>query len=580
MTSPQSILLPLAALRHLLASHKLAGALIPRADEFQSEYVPPHAERLHWLTGFSGSAGFAIVLRDRAALFVDGRYTLQARQEVDTLLIDIVPLAETTPADWLAEHLQAGDSIAFDPWLFTRKGLERFQAVCRDRQAALVPLTPGPVDQLWTTARPLPPASVVELHPLDCAGVSWQDKVARLREHLTSKLLAAALVSDPPSLCWLLNIRGRDVPHTPLVLANALVPCAGPVTVFVAPERVPAAVRAAFGDAVQWQAPETLTTHLRATDGSSARILLDQATAPVILTDLLEERAAVAENPLLLWKAIKNPTEISGARTCHARDGRALSQFLAWLETASPGVTELEATTRLETFRSINQEYIEPSFPTISGSGPNGAIVHYRATPASNRTLTAGELYLVDSGAQYRDGTTDVTRTVFIGPGTPTEAMRDCFTRVLKGHIALAMVRFPKGTTGARLDALARYWLWQAGLDYAHGTGHGVGSFLSVHEGPQGISSRATATALQPGMILSNEPGYYREGAWGIRIENLVLVRDDLPQPEGAEIPLLGFETLTLAPIDLRLVNSNLLNTAEQGWLEHYHQRVAENLAT
>jgi Xaa-Pro aminopeptidase len=567
----------LNALRQRLAGENLAGLLIPRADQFQSEYLPPNAERLAWLTGFTGSAGFMILLQDKAALFVDGRYTLQARQEVDTTLIDIVPTAETRPADWLSAHINPGARIGYDPWLFTDRGLRPFRTVCTERMAELIQTQQNPIDQLWTEDRPQPPAESISLHPMPYAGRAWQDKAAAFRQTLHTQNAMAALVSDPASLCWLLNIRGHDVPHTPLVLAFALVPQTGAVEVFLDPARVPADVQAAFGEDVLWHPPVRLLPRLKAFGDN--RILFDEATAPAVFSALLPH-AKLAENPLLLPKACKNPVEIAGTRAAHARDGRALSAFLRWLDTAPAGLTEIAAAERLEDFRRMHPEYVEPSFPTISGSGPHGAIVHYRATPASNRRLQAGELYLVDSGAQYRDGTTDVTRTVFIGPGTPTPEMRDRFTRVLKGHIALATARFPRGTTGAQLDVLARYWLWQAGLDYLHGTGHGVGSFLSVHEGPQGISSRATQTALQPGMILSNEPGYYREGAFGIRIENLVLVRDDLPQPDGSETGMLGFETLTLAPLDLRLVETHLLTATEQAWLDDYHQRAEANGST
>jgi Xaa-Pro aminopeptidase len=487
-----------------------------------------------------------------------------------------VPIATTRPADWLSAHINPGARIGFDPWLFTDKGLERFHAVCAERQAALVPTPQNLVDALWQD-RPAPPSTQIELHPLIYAGRHWQDKVDSLRQLLAAQG-AAALISDPASLCWLLNIRGRDVPHTPLVLAFALVPTSADaaVTVFVNPNRVPPDVRQAFGDLVAWRREADLLPQLEALAGHC--VLLDASTAPSALSALLPH-AKRSENPLLLPKACKNAVEIAGTRLAHARDGRALSQFLAWLATAPDDLDELTAAGHLETFRRTTPDYIDSSFPTISGSGPNGAIVHYRATRASTRRLQSGELYLVDSGAQYRDGTTDVTRTVFIGAGTPSAEMRDRFTRVLKGHIMLARARFPRGTTGAQLDALARYWLWQAGLDYLHGTGHGVGSFLSVHEGPQGISSRSTQTALEPGMILSNEPGYYKEGAYGIRIENLLLVRDDLPQPAGAEAPMLGFETLTLAPIDVRLVEASLLTPDEQAWLEDYHQRVEANLS-
>ena len=565
----------LHALRQWMAETQIDGLLVPRADQFQSEYVPPCAERLAWLTGFTGSAGFAIVLRERAALFVDGRYTLQARQEVDTTQIDVILSSQTRPADWLSAHINPGARLAYDPWLLTEKGLRAFRTTCAERKAELLPLAENPLDRLWGNARPLPPAAPVELHPLVYAGRDWQDKVAAFRMVLHSRGMAAGLISDPASLCWLLNIRGCDVPHTPLVLAFALVPQTGAVEVFADPARVPPAVQAAFGTDVLWQHPAELLPRLATL--VDARMLLDDATAPALFSTLLPH-AALAENPLLVPKACKNAVEIAGTRAAHARDGRALGRFLHWLATPPADLTEIAAADQLEAFRRALPEYIEPSFPTISGSGPHGAIVHYRATSASNRRLQAGELYLVDSGAQYRDGTTDVTRTVFIGPGTPTTEMRDRFTRVLKGHIALATARFPRGTTGAQLDALARYWLWQAGLDYLHGTGHGVGSFLSVHEGPQGISSRASQTALEPGMILSNEPGYYKEGAFGIRIENLLLVRDDLPQPDGGETPMLGFETLTLAPLDQRLIAAHLLTPAEQAWLADYEQRVEQNM--
>lgn len=557
-----------------MARQQLDGFLIPRTDEFQNEYVPPCNERLHWLTGFTGSAGFAVVLATEAALFVDGRYTLQAGQEVDPADWQVVPMAEQSAAGWLSGRLGTGQKLGYCPVVMTQQTLGPFREFSGKAGLGLVPVMLHPVDALWGDERPAPPSSKVEIHPLEFAGQDWQEKVAHLRLQLAQEQADAVLVTDPASLCWLLNVRGRDVPYTPLLLANALVPAEGAVTVYCDPLRVDASVQGNFGKNVVWKAPAHLLADLQGLEGK--KIWIDAATCSLAFTESVPG-AVSGENPLLLPKSCKNPVERQGARNAHARDGRAVTAFLDWLAQQET-VTEVQAADRLDGFRQQQPLFVEPSFPTISGSGPNGAIVHYRATAGTDRRLQAGELYLVDSGGQYRDGTTDVTRTVFVGPGEPTATMKSHFTRVLKGHIALATARFPRGTTGAQLDVLARYWLWQAGLDYAHGTGHGVGSFLSVHEGPQGISSRASRAALQPGMILSNEPGYYLPGQYGIRIENLVLVRDDLPQPEGADAQMLGFETLTLVPIDMRLVEMALLTQQEKEWLESYHQRVTQNM--
>jgi len=566
-----------ARLRGALAEHGLDAWVAPHADEFQNEFIPPSAERLLWLTGFSGSWGLAAVLPDRAVLFVDGRYTLQAAQQTDRTVFDIVKAPDTRPDGWLAEALQAGQRLGFDPSLHTISGARKLRAAAEKAGAELVAMAANPIDALWT-GRPAPPANPVYAHPLTFAWETAASKIARVREVLMKAGDDAALLSAPESVAWLLNIRGNDVAHTPIALCRALVPAEGPVRLFIEPERVGDAVRAQMADIVTIHAPDTMADALVTLSSfreTAPKIRLDPDHASRWLAELAEGSGAeISEgpDPCTRLKAIKNETEIGGARAAHLRDGVAVTRFLAWLDANAPrgGVDEISAAERLEAFRAETGELQDISFDTISGAGPCGAVVHYRVTRATNRPLEPGTLYLVDSGGQYRDGTTDITRTIAVGQ--PSAAMRRHFTLVLKGHIAIATLRFPKGTRGVDIDSFARRALWEAGLDYDHGTGHGVGSFLSVHEGPASISKRGM-TELEAGMILSNEPGYYREGEYGIRIENLLLV---LPPEEiaGGEREMMRFETLTLAPIDRRLIVADLLSAAELAWLDAYHADV------
>jgi Xaa-Pro aminopeptidase len=562
----------LAALRAELRRRELDGFIVPRADEHQGEYVPARSERLAWLTGFTGSAGLAIVLLDRAAIFVDGRYVLQAGKEVEAALFETRHLTDKPPNAFIAEHLAAG-RLGYDPWLHTENQVAVLKRACAKGKGEAVACADNPLDAVWPD-QPAPPRAPVVAHPLEFAGVASAEKRADLAERLRKRQVAAAVLTLPDSIAWLLNVRGGDVPHTPLPLSFALLRADGSLDWFVDPGKLDAGLADHLGEAVTLRPPAALGPTLDGLGG--ARVQADPASAAAWLFDRL--RAAGAEvvkgaDPCLLPKACKNPVEIEGCRQAHRRDGAALTRFLSWLEAAAGdgAVTEMAAAEKLLGLRQADQRFRDLSFDTISGSGPNGAVVHYRVSPESDRRLGAGELYLVDSGAQYLDGTTDVTRTLAIG--TPTAEMRDRFTRVLKGHIALARVRFPAGTSGSQLDALARQFLWQVGLDYDHGTGHGVGSYLAVHEGPQRISKLPNSTALRPGMILSDEPGYYKTGAYGIRIENLVLVVES-PGAGDEEREMLAFEVLTLAPIDRSLIEVGLLTAAERAWVDDYHARV------
>ncbi len=575
-TAPANPAPPLERLRAELERRGLHGFVVPRADEHQGEYVPRHADRLAWVSGFTGSAGMAAVLRARAALFVDGRYTLQAAAEAADG-IEIVATADTTPGAWLSAALGEGARLGYDPRLHTRRDHETFAGVCKQAGATLVALDSNPLDAVWDDQPPLPLAPVVA-HDDRHAGRAAADKRAAMADDLAKARLAATVITKPDSIAWLLNIRGGDVEYTPLPLSFAVLHGDGTVDLFVDPRKLGPELGSHFGNGVRVREPAAFESVLR---GLTGRVAADPGSAAERVFRALEAGAAeIVEraDPCVLAKAVKNEVELAGARAAHLRDGAALARFLCWLDGAAPSgaVTEIAAADYLEARRRENEKFRGLSFPSISGAGPNGAIVHYRVDERSNRTLTPGSLYLVDSGAQYLDGTTDVTRTVAVG--TPNAEMRERFTRVLKGHIALATARFPKGTTGAQLDVLARTALWDAGLDYRHGTGHGVGSYLGVHEGPHAISKAGVHAALQPGMIVSNEPGYYKTGAYGIRIENLVAVVA-LPRPPGGEDDLLGFETLTLAPIDRRLVALPLLTDNERAWFDAYHARVRAALA-
>ena len=569
----------IAKLRDELVRRGLDGFVVPRADEHQSEYVPANAERLPWLTGFTGSAGTAIVLADKAAFVVDGRYTLQAGEQVDTAVVEVVPLADKTAEAWIGENLAAGATLAYDPWLHTADGLKKLEKAVAQAGAALAAVEMNLVDVIWLE-RPPPPKAPVRPHPAELAGETSEAKLARIREQLAKAKVDALVVSDPHNLAWTFNIRGGDVAHTPLPLGYAVIPADGRPTVFLDPAKVTNEAGAALGAVVDIARQETLPGALEALGSAKARVRIDAESGAVALVRRIESAGGMADvgpDPISLMKAVKNAAEIAGTRAAHRRDGAAVTRFLAWLAREAPSgkLTEIEAVEKLEALRDETGLLRELAFSTISGSGPNGAIVHYRVTNRTNRALKPGELFLLDSGAQYEDGTTDVTRTVAVGE--PTAEMRDRFTRVLKGHIAIARAVFPKGTSGAQIDALARQALWQAGLDFDHGTGHGVGSYLSVHEGPQRLSKLGTQP-LEPGMILSNEPGYYKTGQYGIRIENLVLV--ERREIAGAEREMMGFETLTFAPIDRALVEATLLTADEREWLDAYHARVREMLTS
>jgi Xaa-Pro aminopeptidase len=563
----------LAAFREELARRKLTGFVIPRADQQQNEYVAPSEERLAWLTGFTGSAGMAIVLTNQAALFVDGRYTLQAAKQIDPKPWNVEPLIDPPPESWLAKHLAAGDRLGFDPWLHTTAAAERLAAACAKAGAELVAVDSNPLDSVWTE-RPPPPLGPVAIHGLPFSGEAEPDKLKRIRLEITKLGADALVLSDSHAVAWTFNIRGADVSHTPLPLSFALVPKDGRPTVFIDHRKLSNSARDHLEASADVAEPEALTRALTELAQRGASIALDSATAADALSRLIGAsggKAVRGNDPVSLLKAVKNATEIEGTRNAHRRDAVALARFLAWIdrEASSGALTEIDTVEALESFRRDTGALKDVSFPTIAGTGPNGAIVHYRVTRKTNRRIAPGDLLLIDSGAQYEDGTTDVTRTVAIGE--PTDEMRDRFTRVLRGHIAIARAVFPDGTTGAQIDTLARQFLWQAGIDFDHGTGHGVGSYLSVHEGPTRISKLGT-TPLRRGMILSNEPGYYKTDGFGIRIENLELVvGTDIA---GAEKPINAFETLTLAPIDRRLIDLNMLSGEELDWLNDYHARV------
>jgi Xaa-Pro aminopeptidase len=565
-------------LRRLMAAARLDAYLVPRADEHQGEYVPPCAERLKWLTGFSGSAGLAIVAKKVAVLFVDGRYTVQARAEVDTAAMEISKLPRGRISEWLIEHLNRGQTVGYDPRLHTVGEIERLEAALKTKDIKLRPVSRNLVDRLWGRERPAAPSNPVSVQPLKFAGKSAQDKIADVQAKLKADGQDAVVLTLSDSVAWAFNIRGADIPHIPVALAFAVVPQTGKAELFIAREKLDDAARTHLEAFAKISAPEALTGRLKALRKAKKRVRLDPNTASACFARTLGGAQYIARgpDPCLALKAVKTAAELKGARAAHARDGAAVVRFLAWLDAQSPGeIDEIEAVRRLEGFRRATNQLREISFDTISGSGPNGAIVHYRVNTLTNRKLQAGELFLIDSGAQYLDGTTDITRTVAVG--RPTPEMRERFTLVLKGHIAIATTRFPEGTRGIDLDPYARRALWQHGLDYDHGTGHGVGSYLSVHEGPQSIS-KAGMAPLAPGMICSNEPGYYKEGAYGIRIENLVLVTEPA-EIAGGDKPMMGFETLTLAPIDRRLIVKEMLSADEIAWLDAYHARVAEALS-
>lgn len=569
----------LAALRAQLAADRLDGFVVPLSDEHLSEYVGGYAQRLAWLTGFEGSAGSAVVLPAEAAMFVDGRYTLQVRQQVSDEQWSFQAVPETSVAEWLGRNAPDGARIGYDPWLHSGEWVRRVEEQLASRGASLVPVERNPIDRVWSD-RPEMSAARLIVHPERLAGRSSAAKRRDIAEWLAANRADAVVLAALDSVAWTLNLRGSDVPRTPVALAFAMVHADSSADLFVAPEKLDDDVRAHLGEDVRVHDRSRFEPFL---EGQRERtVALDPERSVVAITRALERGGATIferRDPTVLPRAIKNQAEIAGHKAAQRRDGVALARFLHWLGRHAPGgeLDELTASDRLEALRREAAELRDLSFDTISGAGPNGAIVHYRASPATNRRLEPGSLYLVDSGGQYEDGTTDITRTVAIG--APSAEMRDRFTRVLKGHVALATVRFPKGTRGSQLDGFARRPLWEVGLDYAHGTGHGVGSYLSVHEGPQRISPFAGSSADEPlaaGMIVSNEPGYYKAGHYGIRIENLVLVTDC--PVAGAEKTMLAFETLTLAPIDRTLIDLALIDPAERRWIDDYHARVAREI--
>jgi len=565
----------LPALRRALAESGLDGFVIPHGDEHQSEFIPAASARLAWLTGFTGSAGIAVVLRDKAAIFVDGRYTLQVRDQIDTDAFETLHVIETPPAVWVEATLSANAVLGLDPWLHGADAVERFERAAAKAGGRVQLVEQNPVDTIWRD-RPAKPLAPVIPHSERYAGETGESKRQRLAETLAESGAAAAVLSQPDSIAWLLNVRGGDTAHTPLPLSFALLYDNGHVDWFCDPRKILPETRTHVGNGVRIAAPEALGSALDALGKRGASVLADRQATPVWVQQRLKNAGATlkdSQDPCVAPRAAKNAVELEGARQAHRRDAVAMVRFLAWIDAHGPlgTVGEVAAAEQLLALRQQVEGFRDQSFPTISGYGPNGAIVHYRATAETERLLEPHSLYLVDSGGQYPDGTTDITRTVAIGQ--PSPVMRRGFTRVLQGHIGLATARFPAGTTGAQLDALARAPLWADGLDFDHGTGHGVGSYLGVHEGPQRVA-KTGATVLVPGMIVSNEPGYYKTGAFGIRTENLLVVCDANGLGQDGR-KFLEFETITLAPIDRRLIEVALLTPAERAWLNAYHARVA-----
>ncbi|WP_426257314.1 aminopeptidase P family protein [Sphingomonas sp. DC1600-2] len=568
----------LAALRAQLAHDQLDGFVVPLTDEYMSEYVGAYAQRLAWLTGFQGSAGSAVVLAESAAIFTDGRYTLQLREQVSADDWQYVAVPASNVARWLGEHAPAGGRIGYDPWLHTSAWVADARAALAARGAELVAVARNPLDAVWSD-RPAPSTAVLTVQDDVHAGLGSAAKRAQIADWLSETKADAVVLTALDSIAWTLNLRGSDVAHTPVALAYAIVDADGTADLFVAPEKVTDAVRQHLGNAIRLHPRDAFADALHAFAGK--RIAADPERAVSAIFDSLSAGGATVlplRDPVVLAKAIKNPVEIGGHRSASARDGAAVARFLRWVEAEAPkgGLTELSCVDRLQAFREETGVLLDTSFDTISATGAHGASPHYHSTPESNAPLELGQLYLVDSGGQYADGTTDLTRVLPIG--TPTDEMRDRFTRVLQGHIALATAVFPVGTTGGQLDSFARAPLWQIGLDYAHGTGHGVGAYLSVHEGPQRIApptypGGGAAEPLRAGMILSNEPGYYKAGEYGIRIENLLLVEE---RPFAHGVTMLGFETLTFCPIERSLIVAEMLSPRERAWLDAYHARVVD----
>ncbi len=569
-TSPDQGPPRLTALRAQMARQNLDAFLVPRADRHQGEYVAPADERLAWLTGFTGSAGFAAVTADIAGVFVDGRYRLQVRNQVATDIFTPVDWPETKLGPWLVQHLDKGAVVGFDPWLHTKDEIDKLTKAVGDH-LTLSPVD-NPLDRVWED-RPASPSAPARRQEIEFSGERSPDKRARMAKIIADAGHTAAVLTLPDSICWLVNIRGSDIPRIPVVHAFAVLHADATVHLFSDPAKFDPLGPDPAITVHPWEAFETELTKL----GGPVRV--DGKSAPLAVSQILHEAGidiAWDADPCILPKACKNATEIDGTREAHLIDGAAMVEFLTWFDGTAPGgeLTEIDAARKLEDCRRNSNVLQEISFDTISGAGPHGAIVHYRVTEETNRAIHPGELYLVDSGGQYLNGTTDITRTVTVGD--PTEEQRACYTRVLQGMIAISTIRFPRGLAGRDLDALARAQLWRAGLDYDHGTGHGVGVYLSVHEGPQRLS-RLSEVPLKPGMILSNEPGYYRAGAFGIRIENLIVVRE--AEKIGDDRDQLDFETLTFAPLDRRLIDTALMAPWEIAWVDQYHADVRDKLS-
>ena len=572
----------LAALRDQLKEDQLDGFVVPLTDEHMSEYVGTYAQRLQWLTGFKGSAGSAVVLPQEAAIFTDGRYTLQVRSQVSADQWSYQSVPETSISAWLKDHAPQGGRIGYDPWLHSRDWVKAATEALKARGASLVAVKANPIDAVWADQPdPSPARLLVQTDAL--AGKSSAEKRHDMAEWLDKQGADVAVLAALDSIAWTFNVRGADVTHTPVALAYALVSSDGTADLFVAGDKVGPDVAQHLGNGVRLHERSAFEGYLKGLNGKTVAVDPERSVAAIFeALDAAGAKIVSVRDPAVLPKAIKNATEIAGHQAAQVRDGAAIARFLRWVEAEAPTgeLDELKASDRLEQFRADTGELRDLSFDSISGSGPNGAIVHYKASPDTNRPLEMNSLYLIDSGGQYADGTTDITRTLAIGE--PTAEMRDRFTRVLKGHIALATALFPKGVRGSQLDSFARRPLWEAGLDYAHGTGHGVGAFLAVHEGPQRIAPVGSGQGggdepLQAGMILSNEPGYYKTGEYGIRIENLVLVVDK--EVTGAEKPMLGFETLTFAPIERRLIVKDMLSAKELAWVDGYHAEVVAKIA-
>lgn len=566
-----------AALREELTKNNLDGFLVPRADEHQGEYVPPRAQRLTWLTGFTGSAGAALILKKQAYIFVDGRYELQVQVQTDPAIFSYENLVTNPPATLLANYDQK-QIIGFDPWLHTISDAKNLRNALEKQNGQLIAVTYNLVDAIWHD-QPAAPLGEVTIQPLQYAGQEAREKIAQMQQALKAANAYATVLTDPSSIAWVFNIRGKDISNTPLPLCFAIIYADKRPDIFIDEKKLSIEPRAYLTQLADLHAPNELEKTLRNVSSDQNKIMLDPALAADKLRMIVEDAGGAVihgADPARLPRAIKNAAELKGSRDAHVRDGVAVTKFLAWADAQKPGtLDEIKATSQLEEIRAqtgdkFQMPLLDVSFDTIAGAGPNGAMMHYRVNTESNRIAENGDLFLIDSGAQYRDGTTDITRTFAVGD-VPADRKR-YYTLVLKGMIAISLARFPVGTRGQDIDALARIALWKHGLDYAHGTGHGIGSYLSVHEGPQNISKRGTQE-LFPGMILSNEPGYYKQGAFGIRLENLVIVTE--PEiPEGGDLPMMGFETVTFCPFDRRLIDKSLLTSEELNWLNQYHEQV------